>query len=391
MPNKLTQAEFILKLEYRNANVPDEHKFVLKEGQEYVHSKQKITVICSHGHEYNIKPNDLFAYRDGNYITCGVCYTESKNKNLIIPFDEIVQRLNTLYNSKYQYVNNGYENTNSRITIICPVHGEFTKTVFEHLYQKQGCSQCWKDNSLSKRKYNFIKRSKKFHNNKYNYDNINYVNFTTPISIQCPVHGEFTQTPNLHVNHGCPKCAVVSFSKKQIAWLEYIMKQEGIIIHHALNGGEIIIPNTSYRADGYCEETNTIYEFHGDYYHGNLDIFSPEDKCHPYNNKTAQELYDNTQKKHQILLSLGYNVVYIWEYDFDLLGIEYDDLGITPLSNKILIEDISYLGVKLTGQFFGYKKKHKFECLTCGGSYETTLTDLKRRYKKFNKVGCPKC
>lgn len=44
-------------------------------------------------------------------------------------------------------------------------------------------------------------------------------------------------------------------------------------IQHGNNIGEFRIPNTKYSADGYCKETNAIYEFHGDYWHGNPNKF----------------------------------------------------------------------------------------------------------------------
>jgi hypothetical protein len=95
-----------------------------------------------------------------------------------------------------------------------------------------------------------------------------------------------------------------------------IMNCSGISIQHALNGGEYAIPGTKYRADGFCKDTNTIYEFHGDVYHGNPQLFSPNAKCHPYNDKTAGELYKATVEREQQIKQLGYNLVVMWENDF---------------------------------------------------------------------------
>ena len=100
-----------------------------------------------------------------------------------------------------------------------------------------------------------------------------------------------------------------------IFWLNLIMEQENINIQHALNGGEYKIPGTKYKVDGYCAETNTIYEFHGDYWHGNPDIFDSN-----YINVIAEEtmgnLYEKTIKRDQHIRELGYNLIVIWEYDF---------------------------------------------------------------------------
>lgn len=61
-----------------------------------------------------------------------------------------------------------------------------------------------------------------------------------------------------------------NYSKISIQWLEWIMEQKRrqgtpILIQHALNGGEILIPTTNYRCDGFLNEngTQTIYEFYG--------------------------------------------------------------------------------------------------------------------------------
>jgi len=56
-------------------------------------------------------------------------------------------------------------------------------------------------------KKEFIKKAIKIHENKYDYSKINYVNITTKIIIICPIHGEFKQNPNRHLQkQGCSKC-----------------------------------------------------------------------------------------------------------------------------------------------------------------------------------------
>ena len=39
-----------------------------------------------------------------------------------------------------------------------------------------------------------------------------------------------------------------------------------------------MIPMSNYKADGYCKETNTVYEFNGDYFHGNPTIYDQTDE-----------------------------------------------------------------------------------------------------------------
>jgi len=107
----------------------------------------------------------------------------------------------------------------------------------------------------------------------------------------------------------------VRSSRKCIVWLNQIMINDNIVIQHATNGGEYQIINTKYKADGYCEDTNTIYEFYGDYWHGNPSKFSSD-----YYNKsmktTMGDLYQKTIDRENIIKSLGYNLITIWELDF---------------------------------------------------------------------------
>ena len=58
-----------------------------------------------------------------------------------------------------------------------------------------------------------------------------------------------------------------AYSKQGIQWIEYLIRETGHDIRHALNlpQQEFTIGNLS--ADGYCEATNTIYEFYGCYHH----------------------------------------------------------------------------------------------------------------------------
>ena len=59
------------------------------------------------------------------------------------------------------------------------------------------------------------------------------------------------------------------------------MKIQNVNIQHAENGGEFLIPTTKYKADGYCKETNTIYEMNGAFYHSDPRMFPNRDEIHP--------------------------------------------------------------------------------------------------------------
>ena len=115
--------------------------------------------------------------------------------------------------------------------------------------------------------------------------------------------------------NGCPHCSTIGYSKSQIKWLQSIEQRDNITIQHAESlEGEYYIDEVG-KVDGYCHQTNTVYEFHGDYWHGNPSKFSPED-IHPINNKTYGELYQRTLDRDNKILDLGYRLVTIWESDW---------------------------------------------------------------------------
>ena len=54
----------------------------------------------------------------------------------------------------------------------------------------------------------FIEKSNILHNNRYDYSKINYINNHTKVEIICNIHGVFNQTPQHHLRgFGCQKCS----------------------------------------------------------------------------------------------------------------------------------------------------------------------------------------
>lgn len=113
-------------------------------------------------------------------------------------------------------------------------------------------------------------------------------------------------------NSGCPKCSDgKQHSSMAIKWIDSFSNPN---IIHAENGGEKSFLN--YKVDGYDPTTNTIYEFHGDVYHGNLDKFDPNYRCHPFDKSvTAEQLWQKTFNR-MLELSKIATVIYIWENDY---------------------------------------------------------------------------
>ena len=58
-----------------------------------------------------------------------------------------------------------------------------------------------------------------------------------------------------------------------------------------------------------------IYELYGDHWHGNPEIYNPND-INPSNHKTYGELYRKTIEREEILINAGYKITSIWEKDY---------------------------------------------------------------------------
>ena len=116
--------------------------------------------------------------------------------------DDFIQKSNLIHNYFYDYSLVDYKNNKTNINLICPIHGIFNQRPSEHLNGK-GCKLCGNIKTSKKLKSNlgsFIAKAKLIHNDKFDYSDINYINNKTKIKIICPIHGEFEQTPNNHLN-----------------------------------------------------------------------------------------------------------------------------------------------------------------------------------------------
>ena len=103
-----------------------------------------------------------------------------------------------------------------------------------------------------------------------------------------------------------------NFSKMSIMWLNYV--SNGVNIQHALNGGEkeLTIDNKTYKVDGFCEETNTVYEFYGCFWHGHPNCYKPN-IINSKNQKDMGTLNDLTVEKRDTIKNAGYNHVSTYE------------------------------------------------------------------------------
>lgn len=201
--NRLTRNEFIKKASER---FPDYDYSLV----EYVNNKTKVRVICPKHGIFEIRPDCLL-----NGTGCPKCGGTKKSTNA-----EFISKATFVHGSAYSYDRCEYKNSNSKVVVTCPIHGDFEIKANNHL-NGQGCPMCYNEgikhtitrltkvNSSTKKldTAKFIEKAKDVHGDRYDYSKSIYEKSCSKVIVTCKEHGDFQITPNhLLSGRGCPKC-----------------------------------------------------------------------------------------------------------------------------------------------------------------------------------------
>jgi hypothetical protein len=272
---------------------------------EYKGALLKIKIICpAHG---------LFEQAAHHHLEGQGCPRCSKIKNKPpVKRSNPIRNKNkavSIHNDLYDYTKTDFSSVKTKVIIICKIHGEFYQTLGKHLCGR-GCPDC--GGSRKKTQEEFLVEAKNTHGDLYDYSLSKYDNFEKKIIIICRRHGEFYQTPHNHIigKQGCPVC-VHRISKPEIEWLNSL----GLPNDNEHRNVLLKLPDRKIKADGYEPSTGTVYEFYGDYYHGN-PLFFDSNVMNPHTKCTFGELYKKTLDKENSILKNGLKLVCIWEHEW---------------------------------------------------------------------------
>jgi len=274
----------------------------------YIAAIEKVVILCKHHGPFEQTPNSHLSKESG-CVKCAGIYKSNT--------EEFITKAIKIHGDRYDYSNVNYTTVIENIIILCKDHGAFKQTPNNHL-NGQGCSKCGHNMYIFSTD-DFKRHAYQTHGDTYDYAESEYLQMNQKLAVRCKIHGLFEQTPSNHITHkqGCGKCHR-QYSSMQIRWLNFVQKYDAVNIEHAENGGEFHIPGTRYKADGYCRETNTIYEFHGDLWHGNPKIYNAEEVS--YFGKTYGELYQKTVLKETKIKELEFNLVVMWENEWNRIN-----------------------------------------------------------------------
>ena len=182
---------------------------------DYKGNKIKVKIICPLHGEFEQTPD---GHKNGQ--GCPKC-----NGGISLNTEEVIEQFKKVHGELYDYSLVDYVNDKTNVTILCPEHGEFEQTPNSHK-SGQGCPRCAKNCKLTLEE--IIEQLKKVHGEFYDYSlvELDYINDKTNVTILCPEHGEFEQTPNNHkTGQGCPKCGQIKRSESNTYTTEEVIEQ----------------------------------------------------------------------------------------------------------------------------------------------------------------------
>lgn len=272
--------------------------------------------------------------------------------------NEFVIEAKEIWGDHFDYSVTEYVNRKSLVTIICPNCGPIEIVAGNHVSKQPsrkpaGCDRCNRNFAarlLTKSFNDFLISARTVHEGRYEYTESTYVSARVPMRMVCPLHGEFFQSPDSHINKqsGCPKCGNIkkandSLAERFISVLDRVNK---------LSNGKVTLDFSSYKGQNF--NTKFTCDVHGEFFRKPIAALSTRHPCPecmnelPNNNK----LLEPADIKKRILMMDG---------KFDVLAIK--------------------------GK--GKRASIMIECLTNEGHNPLKPTKLDNLYTR--KYACPKC
>lgn len=273
-----------------------------------------ITIGCTKHGNFQIK-----AYK---HLNCGVgcpqCRSEEHVRLPCTNFNEFLNKLKSKPNfNNYDFSKlQPFKSKLQLVEIECKQHGKYQTRIGRLETRKFfGCKQC----AVKADKHTtdiFVKRSSIIHNNRYTYNNSEYVNSHTPIKITCKKHGDYICTPHIHVLGGgvCPICTpAISVQEKQVQdFLTNIGTNYEISYRGFKDVKEIDIISHDHKIG---IEMNGLY-WHSDIFKDKNYHFNKTQLMKKYNYQLLHIFEDEWKNKQEICKSIIRNICRKTEYKF---------------------------------------------------------------------------
>ena len=235
----------------------------------YEDGKTPVDIVCLKcGCRFSIAPSYLL-HGQGCPECAKIHFSEIRTKS----FPDFVDDARKVHGDKYIYIEDTYKNGRTKMTMVCPEHGEFEQRPNSHI-QGSGCPKCAGFQRTTK---DFIVEARKVHGDKYDYSKSDYKSATEKVCIICPIHGEFWQTPSNHLHGtGCPHCVK---STGEDAIYEWLTKNNiNHIRQYKVIPNQVLFGRNLFKIDFYLPDHNTFIEFHGRQHYKRVSLWNTEDE-----------------------------------------------------------------------------------------------------------------
>jgi ssDNA-binding Zn-finger/Zn-ribbon topoisomerase 1 len=169
----------------------------------YVTTKTDVAIICPH--------HGVFKQRPSRHLTGQGCPQCAQGRRLLSK-GSFIEKARQVHGDKYDYSQANYAGYAAKLAITCPTHGLFEQIASDHL-RGQGCAKC--GGRLCTDILSFLEISRQIHGDRYDYSQAEYLSSHSNLTIICPAHGSFRQTPGNHLKgQGCTRCAASAYTAK---------------------------------------------------------------------------------------------------------------------------------------------------------------------------------
>lgn len=302
---------------------------------------------------------------------------------------EFLEKCYVVHGNRYDYSLAEYINNSTKLKIKCKIHGLFYQTPNSHL-SGSNCNICANEKQNQTKFSNtvaFIEKANKVHSSFYDYSKSIYKHNKENITITCVLHGDFLQTPHVHLRgNGCRLCANERLSKKfrkpyDLVLKEYNDKYFGI--YEYPKEEEFEYKNSSSEINIFCKKHNFTFTTTID---GHLCGRFCE-KCLGYFTSKGELSIGSFLEKH--------NIEFVKEKTFpDLKGVNgYPlryDFYIESLNTIVEFDGEQHFKVKFNSSRFSQEKfkqtqKHdKIKNLFCK---KNKITLIRIPYYQYDKIG----
>ncbi|MBR1154393.1 hypothetical protein [Bradyrhizobium sp. JYMT SZCCT0428] len=228
----------------------------------YVVKRKPVTIVCREHGPFTQMPGNHLAGRG-----CPACHRDNP-RNHKLSTAQYIARAKSVHGDTYDYSKTEYGHSQKPLTIVCRVHGRFQLNAASHL-QGRGCSACAKVRKRAPKKVDlaeFINRSSKRHNGKYDYDNVRFTSVSDLVTIVCPEHGAFVQKARAHYEgNGCPQCGRTR--KNMIAIYQEEFVREAQVVHEK----KYDYSRVKFKSKRNSERIEIVYLDHGVFLHNPMN------------------------------------------------------------------------------------------------------------------------